>query len=402
MQRSERPREPLKRIGPSHPEAVRIRLGRDGADLKEDRFLGGRLLIESSRGVHGPERMVIGALSPDFGGDVLVVGGRGGVVSLAAARIAPQARVEQFHLDAYDHRRALAAAAANGLGNFRAMLGADLERPGRFDWVFLPVKRSSDAMLTGEWIRQAYRSLKPRGKLLAGTENPNDRWLHDQILEVFGAATIHVRNKHGRVYIARRQDAREPRERDYRRRFAARLFGREIDVETRPGVFSHGDLDGGTLALAEVASATIEGKTGVRVADLGCGSGALGIAAALASPGGRAVLVDSSARSVQVARANIARNGAANSALAVLGTDLASLRVGSFDAVLANPPYFSDFRIAELFIRESLRVLAPGGELFLVAKAAERPLEIANVVFGNAEIAARRGYTVIRARRGSS
>ncbi len=389
-----------KRTPPPHPEAVRVRLAKGDAELREDSFLGGRLLIESPRGVHGPERMVIGALTPDFAGDVLVVGGRGGVVSLAAARIASQARVEQFHLDAYNHRRTLEAAAANDLGNLRSTLGADLERPGRFDWVILPIKRSSDSMLTAEWIRQAYLSLKARGKALVGTENPNDRWLHDQILEVFGAVTIHVRNKKGRVYIARRQDGREQRERNYRRRFTARLFGREVEVETRPGVFSHGECDAGTLTLAEVASAAIESKPGARVVDLGCGSGALGIAASLASPGGRAVLVDSSARAVQVARANIVRNGAEGGALILLGTDLAALRAGSFDVVLANPPYYSDFRIAELFIRESHRVLAPGGELFFVTKAAERPLEIAIAVFGHAEAVARRGYTVIRARRG--
>ena len=44
-------------------------------------------------------------------------------------------------------------------------------------------------------------------------------------------------------------------------------------LSTRPGVFSHGELDEGTRALSEVA---VVGEA-TRVADLGCGSGALGI-----------------------------------------------------------------------------------------------------------------------------
>jgi 16S rRNA (guanine1207-N2)-methyltransferase len=177
--------------------------------------------------------------------------------------------------------------------------------------------------------------------------------------------------------------------------FAASILGHEIELETRPGVFSHGRLDEGTLALSEVA----EPPQSVRLLDLGCGSGALGIAVALAIPGARSVLVDSSPRAVQLARKNAHRNGVGDRTAVLLGYDLSAVREGAIDLVLANPPYFGDFRIAEMFSQEAWRVLAQGGELLLVTKAPERPAETIQELFGNHEAIPRRGYTVIRGRR---
>jgi 16S rRNA (guanine1207-N2)-methyltransferase len=195
--------------------------------------------------------------------------------------------------------------------------------------------------------------------------------------------------------VARKTPGLKVRERDFTRRFPARIFGRDVELETRPGVFSHGELDDGTLALSEVANIS---ETS-RVLDLGCGCGAIGVGAALANPQGSAVLVDSGARAAQVARRNVERNGADRNAVVILACDLEGLRDGSFDAVLTNPPYFSDFRIAEAFVRDSHRVLAPGGEILLVTKAPQRPAEIIREVFGACEAVTRRGYQVLRARR---
>jgi 16S rRNA (guanine1207-N2)-methyltransferase len=237
--------------------------------------------------------------------------------------------------------------------------------------------------------------LKPRGKILAATDNSRDHWLHDRIIEAFGAATIHLRSKHGMAYIARKRPDHAPRDRDVRREFQTTLFGQTLELESRPGVFAHGKLDDGTLALSEVAE--IEETS--RVIDMGCGTGALGIAAALACPRGLAVLADSSARAVHCAIANARRNAAERNALVVLTHDFSGLRSHSLDAALANPPYFGDFRIAEHFTREALRILVPGGRFWLVTKAPERPLEIARGLFGAAELTERRGYAIIGARK---
>jgi 16S rRNA (guanine1207-N2)-methyltransferase len=51
-----------------------------------------------------------------------------------------------------------------------------------------------------------------------------------------------------------------------------------------------------------------------------------------------------------------------------LDCDGSSVPKEAFDLVLANPPYFSNFRIAELFLQIALKALKPGGRLLLVTK----------------------------------
>ena len=41
---------------------------------------------------------------------------------------------------------------------------------------------------------------------------------------------------------------------------------------------------------------------------------------------------------------------------------------GSWDLVLANPPYYGDFTIAERFVESARLALAPGGTLLIVTK----------------------------------
>jgi len=85
----------------------------------------------------------------------------------------------------------------------------------------------------------------------------------------------------------------------------------------------------------------------------------------------------------------------------LLGYDLAAVRENSFNKVLANPPYFSHYRISTLFAAEARRVLAKGGELYLVTKSPDRHEEILQVLFGNCKVQPRRGYSVLRARKGT-
>lgn len=376
---------------------MRIRLGaagegKRGAYAKTDRLLGGLLEVTSARGVRGPDRVLLEALGGGLGGRVLVAGGREGLIAIAASRLHPDARVDLFSMDAYEARRAREALAANEAAGVRVILGSDLPREEPHDWVLLPVPRTGDAMLVQELISEAHDALAPGGKLLAACDNPKDRWVRERILETFGSVTIHARGKQGLAYIARRRPGHEPRARDLRRAFRARLLGQELELETRPGVFSHGELDDGARALAEAARI----REDSRVIDLGCGSGALGIAAALAAPRGKALLVDSQPRSVEAARANALRNGAGN-ALVVLAEDLGSAAAGAFDLVLANPPYYADHRITEHFTSEAFRALATGGEVLVVTKAPQRSAEIARAIFGDCSAEERRGYSVVRA-----
>src|SRR5262249_34234305 len=131
-------------------------------------------------------------------------------------------------------------------------------------------------------------------------------------------------------------------------------------------VFSHARLDDGTRALVDAAPIRDDSV----VLDLGCGYGPIGLAAAAAAPRGRAVLVDSNARAIALAERNARRNAIPN-ALALLRADLDDLGEAEFDLVLANPPYYSDFRIARAFVAAGAARLKKKCELWLVAKAAD-------------------------------
>jgi methylase of polypeptide subunit release factors len=117
-----------------------------------------------------------------------------------------------------------------------------------------------------------------------------------------------------------------------------------------------------------------------RILDLGCGSGAGGLAAAAAS-GACAepalVLSDISAEALVFARANAELAGVQGAELAL--SDLFSAVAGDFDLVVANPPYLNDesqrlYRhgggrwgeaLSLRILREGLSRLAPGGRLVL-------------------------------------
>lgn len=102
-----------------------------------------------------------------------------------------------------------------------------------------------------------------------------------------------------------------------------------------------------TELVAEVAleKAAAVGPTRL-VADLGTGSGAIGLAMAHELPrdGTTVWITDSSADALDVARANIAGLGpAGRNVRAALGSWLDALPAGeSFDVIVANPPYVAD------------------------------------------------------------
>ena len=132
---------------------------------------------------------------------------------------------------------------------------------------------------------------------------------------------------------------------------------------TLPGIFSADGPDRGSVLLA----AALPAKLGGKVADLGAGWGFLA-AEILKRPGVKRLdLVEAEAEALDCARVNItdprARFHWADATLWRPETLL--------DAVVMNPPFHTsrsaDPSLGAAFIRAARRMLAPGGELWLVA-----------------------------------
>jgi 16S rRNA (guanine1207-N2)-methyltransferase len=223
------------------------------------------------------------------------------------------------------------------------------------------------AELLRERLASALRSLKPGGLLFTSTDNRSDRFLRDAVVALFGSATTlpGPTRRSGVAYVARRPKEPRLRERDFRRTFTVREGERVLAFLSRPGVFCHGRLDAGTrvlLAAAEMGEAK-------RVLDLGCGVGVLGLIAALRCPEAHVMLVDSHARAIECAQANAASLGLPDRCTTVLTGNTLRDVPGDFDLVLSNPPYYGNYRIAEMFLDTAAKTLVPGGRILLVTKA---------------------------------
>ncbi|MBK5233839.1 MAG: 16S rRNA (guanine(966)-N(2))-methyltransferase RsmD [Thermoleophilia bacterium] len=113
--------------------------------------------------------------------------------------------------------------------------------------------------------------------------------------------------------------------------------------------------------------------TGYRVADLYCGTGALGIEA-LSRGATSAVFVDSDTRPVMgnvhnlglVEESELVRGGAGDWLASVAGRQL-------FDLILIDPPYRVTEEIGEALNRDLPGLLTPGGRV-VVESAAKQPL----------------------------
>src|SRR5205807_2950196 len=98
--------------------------------------------------------------------------------------------------------------------------------------------------------------------------------------------------------------------------------------------------------------------------------------------------------------AHNARLNAITNFEAVASADMKELQSGSFDVVLANPPYYAHSSIACLFIEKARGLLRPRGRLYLVTKQADQVGPILAEHFGRTDVMERRGYVVLSARQG--
>ena len=178
--------------------------------------------------------------------------------------------------------------------------------------------------------------------------------------------------------------------------------GEKLMFTSYPGCFCHRRLDEGGLALAEVVSRELQDfrpeTQDLRILDMGCGCGLVGFLIANRISVSRLsslVLVDSHARAVEAATENAAKFGI--DAEVILSDNGTPERMdGTFDIFVGNPPYYSDYRIAEVFLETAKRALKPGGICYTVVKNAAGLKPVQERYFPQVEVIGRRGYNVLR------
>ncbi len=102
-----------------------------------------------------------------------------------------------------------------------------------------------------------------------------------------------------------------------------------------------------TELLVDLARERAKGREGVRIADIGTGSGCIAITLALEVPSASVTALDISPRALEVARANAATLGAAVEFVEGDGPE-ALAAAPRFDLVVSNPPYIEPQERASL------------------------------------------------------
>ena len=156
-----------------------------------------------------------------------------------------------------------------------------------------------------------------------------------------------------------------PASADERRIIDVNLAGRDVSVETAPGIFSPGRIDSGTSVLLRYLPAPPSGD----LLDLGCGWGPLSLTAALQSATVRVTAVDVNERALDLLRRNVQLLGAAHELGQVTATTPGE--VGSdaqYDAIWSNPPIRIGKEALHGLLTEWLPRLRPGGEAHLVVQ----------------------------------
>ncbi len=255
------------------------------------------------------------------------------------------------------------------------------------------------------WLALAQRSLKPGGILyLAGPKAEGIASVIGDALALFGRAATLAYRDHHRVAVATKMAGTTPPAWADEpgiapgtwQRFEASLGGRDFAIDTLPGIFSYDRLDDGTAYLLD----HLRIRRGERVLDLGCGWGAIGLAAAQAGAS-QVDMVDVSLPAVGAAARNIAAAGLTN-ARALPSDVLVAVAGERYDLIVTNPPFHAgkaiDYDASQAFIAGARDLLTPRGRLIVVANAFLRYERAMQERFGNVEtLAESRRYHVLQA-----
>ena len=288
--------------------------------------------------------------------------GRGQAASSIASHF-PHASVDLWYLDL--HHRGLATEHArdqsgHSPSNLTIRCVADLDHKD-LDWTLVPLSSSGEQELARDFIQQHYDALAPQGNMIVSVDNPKDRWVHE-LLKTY-EKKIRVRPfDDAVVYIVEKTHPLK-KLKDFSCQLAFRDCDELIQLVTRPGVFSHRELDNGARQLLDAVDVYPE----ARLIDIGCGSGSVSLGLAKRDPSARVHAVDSNARALWCVQKGVMLNNLANVTWE-LNAQGDYQDPGGFDMALANPPYFGNFLIAEKFLQAAHRSLRPGGRLVLVTK----------------------------------
>ena len=335
--------------------------------------------------------------------EILFSGCRSGKFPLEYARAHHGDRVTVHAYDAYQTRKIREDVGAKS--NVAVLCAAGLPEETRYDRAFyFATSKLVSAELELDTLQDIHRHLKEGAQLVSEGVAP------ETLGKLFDKVESTRVSRRAPVKCVSTKKGELKRIRSFSASFEASVpGGPKLPFVSLPGCFCHRRPDEGGLALAEVVAREIgelpssAGEETVPVVDIGCGCGLVGllVADALRRRGRTCApltLVDSHSRAVAAARRNVAALGFEGDCV-LSDVGLAPDHPGHvrFRIALANPPYYGEGRIADLFAEIAAASLAPDGVCWMVAKTPTIIQEACGTFFGNVVALKRRGYTILRA-----
>ncbi|MDO6461256.1 methyltransferase [Granulosicoccaceae sp. 1_MG-2023] len=237
--------------------------------------------------------------------------------------------------------------------------------PPGLDYLLIKVPKSL-ALLEDQLCR--YLPALGEGAVIIGAGMARD--IHTSTLALFerlggGTRTSLARRKARLIFCQQQQDppAASPYPTVYD------FQDHDLRLSNHANVFSRGRPDIGTRFLLEHLPQT---RGPVKILDLACGNGVLGIQAARLNPQAEVTFVDESYMAVESARLNVAANLPPGTQVQFHVSDcLDALAEQRFDLILNNPPFHQQQTVhdgvARRMFKAAHKALAPGGELWVVA-----------------------------------
>jgi len=216
-------------------------------------------------------------------------------------------------------------------------------------------------------LHAAAMSLRGGGRLwVYGANDEGARSAVEQIRQVMGSAATVATGGRCRV-VETERPARMPKLRGTLERWRSE---EDLDLPplparwvSYPGVFAHGRVDAGTLALVRSIPSL---HPGARVLDFACGSGLLGAYVVARNPDVAVDFLDADAVALAAVEANVP------GARRILSDGFSEAGNARYDLIVSNPPYHEGKEQTERILTDLVRAapahLTPEGTLLLVTQ----------------------------------
>jgi 16S rRNA (guanine1207-N2)-methyltransferase len=324
----------------------------------------------------------------DLSGNLLLINDRCGALAVALAQFEPSSLsdsyVSQLATIANLERNKIQPDSVTLLGSLDAL-------PERVDYAFIKVPKTL-ALLEDQLLRLAPSVHSSTVILAAGMT----KHIHNSTLALFerilGPSRTSLAKKRARLIFVTPHEAELVSEPLPVSSFT--LDPGNIKVKSYPGVFSSERLDIGTSFFID----NLPDQAGqIRIIDLGCGNGVVGLVLALDNPDADVMFIDESFLAVASAELTVQSNLEEHGQFEFLvGDSLGSLRShpgiadASIDLVFTNPPFHDDHALSDAtawqMFSDAHRVLRSNGQLWVIGNRHLAYHAKLKRIFGNCDI----------------